>query len=291
MTTLESRPHRIEAPGRRRRRQHQGLVVSLSWLWLVMVVGVALIADFLPLTDPEFADPFNRLLRPSLHGPLLGTDGLGRDILSRLIYGARVSLVVGLSSVGIGLVVGGSLGIAAGYLRGWFEKAVTAVVDVLLAFPALVLLLAVLSYVGRSVATIVFLIAAVSIPQYTRIARANALAITQRDFVTAARALGARTFMILRRELLPNVAISLATFGLLAVAAVIVVEGSLSFLGLGVPPPTPTWGSMIADGRRHLTTDPHVTLIPAVGMSLTVLSLNLLGDTYRARIDSRSSRL
>jgi peptide/nickel transport system permease protein len=273
------------------KRSESSLLLQLAIGWLALVIAAALFADLLPLPDPEFADPSNRLLRPLSPGAILGTDALGRDVFSRVVYGARVSMVVGVAAVGVGIVVGGSVGVAAGYIRGWFDRIATFFSDLMLSFPALVLILAVLTYVGRSVAVLIGLIAMVSIPQYMRIARANSLTSASKEYVLSAVAIGAKPASIIRREIVPNVAVPLASYALLAVATVIIIEGSLSFLGLGVPPPAPTWGGMIADGRRQLQSEPYLTLIPAAVMSATVLSLNVVGDTARSRIDRRVSRL
>jgi peptide/nickel transport system permease protein len=249
-----------------------------------------LFAEVLPFADPIRPDIPAKLEGPSLEHPL-GADGLGRDQLSRVAHAARVSLVVSITAVAIGGIVGGLLGTAVGYVRGRTETVVMALIDVLLAFPALVLLLVVLAYVGRSLTVISLLIGFLSIPIYTRVARANTLAVAQREFVQAAVVLGARRSRILWREILPNVALSLAAFGLVAMGLVIVLEGSLAVLGLSVEPPDPTWGGMIAEARRHVSEAPHTALVPAGAMFLTVLSLNFVGDTLRRRVDARDANL
>ena len=222
---------------------------------------------------------------------LLGTDHLGRDELSRLIYGGRISLTVGLLAPVIGVLIGGSLGMLAGYFRGRFETFAVGGVDVLLAFPPLVFALAVTAYLGQSVLNITLVIGVLGIPAFTRVARAVTLSLSEREFVTAARALGATHARILMRELLPNVALPLLAFFLLGVAVTIVVEGALSFLGLGVPPPTASWGSMIGEGRESLDIAPWLAFLPAGFMFLTVLSFNIVGDTLRALTDPRPGAL
>lgn len=256
------------------------------WLaagWLVLVVLGALTASWLPIEDPLAVHVGDKLARPGQHGYLLGSDGLGRDILARLLHGSRVSLVVGVSAVTIGMVGGGILGMTAGFLRGWFDRIAMAAVDVVLAFPALVLLLGLLSFVGQGLFIITTTIGILSIPRYARVARANTLAVSNREFVIAAELLGATRRRILAREITPNVLLPVAAFGLVSVGVVIVLEGSLSFLGLSVSPPTPTWGSMIAEGRRYLKEAPHVAAVPSVVMFLTVLSVNFAGDHLRSR--------
>ncbi|HZM29864.1 MAG TPA: ABC transporter permease [Acidimicrobiales bacterium] len=274
----------------RRRKGKRGVAFWLAVAWLVLVAFCAVAADWLPLPDPNRPDVLDRLEGFSPDHPL-GADPLGRDQLSRLVHGARVSIVVAVSAVGIGLVVGGTLGTAVGYLRGRTERVVMAVVDVIAAFPALVLLLAVLAFIGRSLTVISLLIGALSVPIYTRVARANTLSIAQRDFVHAAHTLGAKRSRILFREILPNVVPPVAAFALVAMGLVIVIEGSLALLGLSVPPPEPTWGGMIANGKPHLEEAVHVALVPSAAMFLTVLSLNFVGDTLRRSLDVRDANL
>lgn len=262
----------------------------LALFWLGLVVFCAVFANLLPVKDPNLQDISLRLEGPG-PGGILGADDLGRDILARLVFGARVSLVVSLTAVFIGSIVGGTLGLTAGFFRGWYEKTVMSLVDVLLAFPALVLLLALVAFVGQSLPTIAFVVGFLAIPGYTRVARATTLSVSQREYVLAARAMGATNKRILFKELLPNVALPVIAFGLVAIGLVIVAEGSLAFLGLSVKFPTATWGSMIAAGKIHLRTGPHLALIPSLAMFFTVLSLNYVGDQLRSRFDVRESAL
>jgi peptide/nickel transport system permease protein len=240
--------------------------------------------------DPNAQNILVRLQPPGPAG-ILGTDELGRDILARLVYGARVSLIVSVTAVVMGSVFGGLLGLTSGFFRGAYERLIVTGVDVLLAFPALVLLLALVAFKGQSLPTIAFVIGFLSIPAYTRVARATTLSVSQREYVLAARAMGAKNSRILFRELLPNVALPIIAFGLVALGAVIVAEGSLAFLGLSVKFPTATWGSMIAAGKIHIRTAPHLALIPSMAMFLTVLSVNYVGDQMRQRFDVRESVL
>ena len=258
--------------------------------WVVFVFAAAVFADMLPLPSPTDMDMLARRA-PFSAEHWLGTDGLGRDELSRLVYGARVSLVVGLCAPVIGFVLGGGLGLLAGYFRGQFETLVVGSMDVLLAFPPLIFALAVTAFLGQSIINLTCILGVLSIPAFMRVARAATLTLARREFVIAAQALGATHARILIRELLPNVALPLLAYFLLVVALIILVEGSLAFLGLGVPPPIPSWGSMIGEGRESLDVAPRLAFIPAIAMFLTVLSFNLVGDTLRAITDPRQGAL
>jgi peptide/nickel transport system permease protein len=276
------------SPVRRGRKPGALLLVAVGWIALIVLA--AALADFLPIGSPTDMDMLARRALPSSQH-LLGTDQLGRDELARLIYGARISLTVGLLAPVIGVTVGGCLGMLAGYFRGRLETLTVAGVDVLLAFPPLVFALAVTAYLGQSVLNLTLVIGVLGIPAFTRVARAVTLSLSEREFVTAARALGATHTRILLRELLPNVALPLLAFFLLGVAVTIVVEGALSFLGLGVPPPAPSWGSMIGEGRESLDLAPWLAFLPAGFMFLTVLAFNIVGDTLRALTDPRPGTL
>jgi peptide/nickel transport system permease protein len=267
-----------------------GLLFWLAVTWIAAIVAAAALADLLPLPSPTDMDMLERRMPPSA-AHWLGTDRLGRDMLSRLVYGARISLTVGVLAPLIGLIAGGALGILAGYFRGRLESVVVGGVDVLLAFPPLVFALAVTAYLGQTVANLTYIIGILSIPAFTRVARAATLSLAQREFILAARAMGATELRILTRELLPNVVLPLLAFFLLAVAVTIVVEGALSFLGLGVPPPAPSWGSMIGEGRESLEMAPRIAFLPAMFMFLTVLSFNVVGDTLRVLTDPRQAAL
>jgi peptide/nickel transport system permease protein len=258
--------------------------------WMIFVFTLAIFADLLPIPDPATMDMLERRAPYSLQH-WLGTDGLGRDEVARLIYGARISLIVGLCAPVIGISIGGALGMLAGYFRGRFETLVVGSMDVLLAFPPLILVLAVTAFVGQSIFNLTCILGVLGIPAFMRVARATTLTLSRREFVIAAQALGASHSRILLRELLPNVFLPLFAFFLLGVAVTIVVEGALSFLGLGVPPPISSWGSMIGEGRESLEVAPRLAFLPAVAMFLTVLSFNLVGDTLRALTDPRQGAL
>ena len=284
---------------KRRKRKKYGIAFWLAVTWLFLVLFGAITASWLPIEDPLKPDFSTRLAAPGEGGYFLGTDGLGRDVFSRLIHGSRVSIIISFVTVAIGMTVGGFLGLVVGYFRGWTERIIMAIVDVLLAFPGLILLLGLLAVmtqyptladIGR-LPIIALVIGFLSIPRYARVARANTLAVAQREFVLAAQAMGAKNTRILFRELMPNVILPVAAFGLVAVALVIVLEGSLAFLGLSVEQPTPTWGAMIAEGKRHLRNAPYIAAIPSTVMFLTVLALNFVGDSLRSLFDVRESGL
>jgi peptide/nickel transport system permease protein len=290
MATLELTAIEEVVVGPVSRRRRLGLLFWMAIGWMLFVVAVAILAPVLPLPSPTDMDMLERRAPVSaLHW--LGTDGLGRDELARLIYGARISLTVGLFAPVIGLAIGGALGMLAGYFRGRFETLVVGSMDVLLAFPPLILALAVTAYLGQSILNLTCILGVLGIPAFMRVARAATLTLARREFVIAAQALGATHARILLRELLPNVMLPLIAFFLLGVAVTIVVEGALSFLGLGVPPPISSWGSMIGEGRESLEITPRLAFIPAIALFLTVLSFNLVGDTLKALTDPRQSAL
>jgi peptide/nickel transport system permease protein len=268
----------------RKRRRRRPVAVWIAAGWLVLIGLLALLAPLLPLTDPNeltgvvFQRPGFRLDEP------LGTDGLGRSILSRIVYGGRVSLAVGAAATALALVVGGVLGLLAGYFRSWVDSIFDVLTNAMLAFPPLIFLIAVAAIVSPSVTSLIFSLAVVTLPLFARVARANSMSFMNREFVLAGRAMGARHRRIMFREILPNMVLPLLSFGLTYAAALIVAEGSLSFLGLGIRPPTPSWGVMISEARSRLRTDPHGTMVPAVVFFLTVLALNTVGDHARARL-------
>ncbi len=245
----------------------------------------------LPLTDPNFQN-YNAVKVAPNSQFWLGTDDLGRDQLSRIIYGARVSLTVGIAAILLSLIVGGSIGLISGFFKGRTETTLMGAMDVLLAFPALLLALAIVAFTdSHSVATVTLAIAIVSIAPIARLVRASTLVFTEREFVLASRTLGASKRRIMIKEILPNVLLPVLSFAIIGVAVAIVAEGGLAFLGLSVSPPTATWGGMINEGRNLLDTDPWISLLPCLVMFLTVLSLNLAGDRVREYFDVKEGGL
>jgi len=290
MATLELDLAEEAVAARVRKSRRLGMLFWAAIIWMIFVFAVAIFATVLPLPSPTDMEMLQRRA-PFSAAHWLGTDGLGRDELSRLIYGARISLIVGLCAPVIGITIGGALGMLSGYFRGRFETLVVGSMDVLLAFPPLILVLAIIAFLGQSIFNLTCILGVLGIPAFMRVARAATLTLSRREFVIAAQALGATHGRILLRELLPNVILPLFAFFLLGVAVTIVVEGSLSFLGLGVPPPISSWGSMIGEGRESLDVAPRLAFLPAVVMFLTVLSFNLIGDTLRALTDPRQGAL
>jgi peptide/nickel transport system permease protein len=273
-------------------RRPLGLLFWLAMGWVGLVVVLAIVANLLPLPGPDFQNYSAINAHPSIHH-LLGTDDLGRDLLSRLIFGARVSLIVGFGAVAIGMGVGGTLGLISGYRGGRLDLGLNAASFVLLACTAIVAVIAVVAFWGSTLPKITLIIGVAVMPLMYRVVRASSLSFANRDFVVAARTLGATSRRIVFREILPNVIPVAITFGLITVAGVIVLEGSLAFLGLSVPLPTASWGNMIAEGSSNgnLQTNPYIMLWPVVAMFLLLLSINLIGDRLRQRFDIREGLL
>ena len=271
-------------------RKRLGIAFWIASGWFALVALSALLAPILPIDDPNKTVARPRLAPSASHW--FGTDALGRDIFSRTIWGGRVSLVVGVASIIFGLLIGGAIGLLAGHYRGKVETVLMGFVDVLLSFPALLLALAIVGFRDdRTVPTIVLAIGVVSIAPVARLVRANTLVYSQREFVVAARSLGATDGRIILREVLPNVIFPVMSFSVIAVAVAIVAEGGLAFLGLSVPPPTPTWGGMIADGRAFIADAWWISMMPCMVLFLTVLALNLAGDRLREFFDIRDGAL
>ena len=267
-------------------RKTRSIIVYLCYGWLAAVIVLAALADFLPL--PSYSVPAGRPRQPPQWGSfdlLLGTDQQGRSILARCVFGAQVSLLVGTVAGLIGATVGTVLGMLAGYLGTWVDAVVRLLTDSMLAFPPLILLLALSSILTPSVRTLLIGLTLLIIPTFVRLSRANTLAWSSREFVMAARNMGAGHRRILVKEILPNLLPGLGAYLPLVMAALIVAEGSLSFLGMGIPPPQPSWGGMIADGKDGIADAPHMVFVPSVVLFFTVFALNQVGDHLRYRFD------
>ncbi len=257
---------------------------------VVIVVICALFAPLIARTDPNAQDLAATLQPPmwiagGTHAHPLGTDNLGRDLLARIIWGARVSAIVGISVVAIGGTIGVTAGLLAGYRRSWVDAIIARITDVQLAFPLVLLAVAIVAVVGPGLWTVIAAIGLTSWVQYVRVVRAEAMSLREREFVLAAEAAGAAPPRILARHLLPNVASAAIVLGTFEIARAVVLESSLSFLGLGVPPTTPSWGGMLADGRQYLDTAWWTALFPGLAIMIAVMGVNLLGDGLRDALD------
>ena len=280
----------------------KSLFGKMSWLtrfctlWLILVILAAALADLIPgLPDPDyqgfvFGDGKTNEGPTASHW--LGTDNVSRDILARLIYGARVSLIFAFSLVAVGVIVGGTLGSIAGYFRGFLETFLMALVDTWLSFPALIGLVFVTTMLGMRNLLVLCLVGFIFVwPSYTRIARAVALSVSGQDFVTAARAIGTSRRRILFREIFPNVFPALLAYSLVGMAILIILESTLSFLGLGVEIPTASWGGMISQARQDLLINVWPAVFPAVTLFMTVYSFNNLADWLQQRAAARSAAI
>ena len=265
---------------------------------LGVIAAAVVVAAFAPALAPS--DPVKNRLLDRLTPPMwaqggsarhpLGTDTLGRDVLSRLLHGARISLTVGLAAVLVAGVVGVALGLVAGYRGGWADDLLMRLGDIQLAFPVLLLGVAVIAVLGASLTNMILVLGASGWVTYARIARGETLSLKEREFVAAARALGAPARHVVTRHLLPNVLPPLMVVTTFSVARTIIAEASLSFLGLGLPPPTPSWGAMLDEGRNYITTGWWLALFPGLAILLLVLAINLCGDWLRDALDPRMEK-
>lgn len=251
--------------------------------FILTAVLAPLLAPYHPINDGTLVE---RLKAPS-ESHLLGTDSQGRDILSRIIYGARISVQVGVISVGIALVVGTLMGVAAGFYGGWVDNAMMRLVDIMLAFPSVLLAIAITAVLGPELKNAMIAIGVVSIPSFARIVRSTVLSVKSMEYVEAARAIGATDLRIIFRHVLPNSMAPLIVQTTLSIGTAILDAAALSFLGLGAQPPTPEWGAMLSDGRSYLQKAPWVMFFPGMAIMFVVLGFNLLGDGLRDALDPR----
>lgn len=267
------------------RLRRSKLVVAAA-CFLALMVLVAAAAPLVAPYDPLAMEPAVRFEGPSL-AHLAGTDEYGRDVLSRLIYGARISLEVGLISVGISLAIGAILGLVAGYYGHMVDMLISRLMDILFAFPAILLAIALMAMLGSDIRNVMLAIGIVNVPIFMRVARASTLTVRTTQYVEAALASGARDLRLLRRHVLPNIAAPLIVQATLAFAWAIIAEAALSFLGLGTQPPTPSWGIMLSKGREFMEQSPSAVIFAGAAISLAVLSLNIMGDGLRDALDPR----
>lgn len=267
----------------RRFVQNRGAVLGLV-LFISLIVS-AVLAPWLAPYDP-YEVSSNRLARPSREHPL-GTDALGRDVLSRILYGGRISLQVGVIAVGIAAVTGTVLGLIAGYFEGWLDHVIMRLMEVMLAFPGILLAMAIIAVLGSGLFNVMIAVGIASVPSYTRLVRGVTLSVKQNEYVQAARALGSGTGRIMLRHLVPNIAAPIVVLSTLGVASAILTCAGLSFIGLGAPPPTAEWGAMLAADRVYLRRAWWVVAFPGLAITISVLAINLLGDGLRDALDPR----
>lgn len=280
------------------KRLHLGVAGWLAAGWLGLLLILAVLAPVLPIPDPNTS--FAEIARkgPSA-GHLLGGDTIGRDLLSRIIYGTRASFAVGFGSIAFGFIVGGIIGLMAGFFRGKVDGILTPLMNILLAIPQFILALSLVNVFAsggevtsaRRLVVLIVGLGVVSVPLLGRITRANTLAWSEREFVLAARAMGAKNWRIMLRDVLPNVLPSMIAIGLLGVGIAIVAEGGLALFGVGVQSPTPSWGNIISEGQSQMRNAPHIVVATSVVLFLTVMALNFLGDLISQRFGVKESAL
>lgn len=265
------------------RTARRNIVSALGGVVVLGVILIAICAGVIAPYDPT--DQMAQRLVPPCNAYPLGTDEFGRDVLSRIIFGARISLYVGLASSATAMVVGTILGVLSSYARGVIDHILMRVTDVMFAFPAVILALAITGILGPSLTHAIIAIVAVYTPRFARVVRGPALSVMEQEFILAARMVGARALRIIVFHLLPNVAAPIIVQATLSISTAILMEASLSFLGLGTQPPAPSWGTMLGTGRRYLEIAPWVGIFPGIAITLTVLGFNLFGDGLRDVLD------
>jgi len=275
-------------PRRRNKALARFLANRMAVVGTIFVTLLILVAVFAPWIAPHHPnDDLFRGMRgvgPSLEHPM-GFDHLSRDLLSRVLYGSRIALIVGITSTLISVIIGVIIGAIAGYFGGWVDEVLSLLTDALMAFPLIALLIVLAAVIGPSLTTTVIVIGATAWARYARVVRAEVMSVRERDFVTAARAIGAFDARIIFRHVVPNVLSSVIVLASLSVGSIIILESALSFLGLGVRPPTATWGGILADGRAFILRYPHIAVFPGVMIVLTVLAFNFIGDGLRDALD------
>ncbi len=269
----------------KRFRSTPGAIVGLTIVAIVLLAAIVA-----PLIAP--ADPLGQNLRTGAVGPsaqhLFGTDKLGRDLFARIVYGARISIRIGFVAVGLAITIGSAIGLTAGYVGGKVDNALMAAMDMMLAFPSIILAIGIATILGPSITNLMIAVGIVYIPQYARLARSSVLAIRDNEFVEAARAVGAGSLAILGRHILPNIIAPLIVQAALGIATAELEAAGLSYLGLGAQPPTPEWGAMLNDARDYWISAPWALIFPGLSITLLVLGFNLVGDGLRDALDPRT---
>jgi peptide/nickel transport system permease protein len=295
-TVATAEPVALEKQGKSRslysdafRRFRKNRVATAGLVTLVILIIIAVLAPLFALHDPNEMFFSHRLVGPNEYFPL-GTDSLGRDIWSRMVYGSRISLQTGLIAVGISLLLGVPMGLSAGYFGRWVDTIIMRVCDVILAFPGIIFAIWLISILGPSLRNVMISVGLFSVPGFARLVRSSTLQVKEMDYITAEKAIGAGTIRILVRHILPNVVTPVIIFSSLRIASAILAGAGLSFLGLGTAPPTPEWGAMLSEGRAYLRSAWWVAFFPGFAIMITVLAANMVGDGLRDALDPRAKK-
>jgi glutathione transport system permease protein len=265
-------------------------LAMLAGVFVLLLVLVAIFAPWIVPFDPEGFFDYDALNQPPSWTHWMGVDSLGRDIYSRVVMGARISLAAGFVSVALGALVGTVLGLVAGYYEGWWERIIMRISDVLLAFPGILLAIGVVAILGSNMINVIIAVAVFSVPAFARLVRGSTLAIKNMTYIEAMRSIGASDAVIIFRHILPGTISPIVVYGTMRIGTSIITAASLSFLGMGAQPPTPEWGAMLNDARADMLLAPHVALFPALAIFFTVLAFNLLGDGLRDALDPKIDR-
>lgn len=259
----------------------------IAGLFILFIVVIAILAPWIVPYDPENFFDYDKLNQPPSWEHWMGVDSLGRDIMSRIIMGARISLAAGFISVALGMIFGTVLGLLAGYYEGWIDRLVMRLSDVLLAFPGILLAIGVIAVLGPSMLNVIIAVAVFSVPTFARLVRGNTLSLKNMTYVEAARSIGASDFTILFKHILPGTISPIVIYATMRIGTSIITAASLSFIGMGAQPPTPEWGAMLNEARSDMVLAPHVALFPSLAIFFTVLAFNILGDGLRDALDPK----
>ncbi|AFN36418.1 glutathione ABC transporter permease GsiD [Taylorella equigenitalis] len=259
----------------------------IAGLFILFIVVIAILAPWIVPYDPENFFDYDKLNQPPSWEHWMGVDSLGRDIMSRIIMGARISLAAGFISVALGMIFGTVLGLLAGYYEGWIDRLVMRLSDVLFAFPGILLAIGVIAVLGPSMLNVIIAVAVFSVPTFARLVRGNTLSLKNMTYVEAARSIGASDFTILFKHILPGTISPIVIYATMRIGTSIITAASLSFIGMGAQPPTPEWGAMLNEARSDMVLAPHVALFPSLAIFFTVLAFNILGDGLRDALDPK----